>query len=444
MIDLSPELMTLLMFLGLLVGLFMGHPLAFVLGGLAVIFGLLGWGPSVFYMFMNRIWGIMDDYVLLAVPLFIFMAQFLDRSGVADDLFKALRYVMGPIRGGVALAVVLVSTVFAACTGIIGASVVTMGLLALPMMRRYGYDEEMCYGSICAGGTLGILIPPSIMLVVMASQGTLSVGKLFAGAVLPGIILSVLYLGYVAITCYFNPEKGPPLSREELDKVTRAQIAWMVLKSLVPPAILMLGVLGSIFFGIATPTEASGVGAFLAFLMVVAYGKFTWRGLYEAVNQTAKTTTMVIIILCGATCFTGVFLGIGGGDVVTDFVRGLGLGKWGTFWVMMAIVFLLGMFIDWIGIVLICFPLFLPIAKDLGFDPVWFVIMMAINLQASFLTPPFGYALFYIKGVDPDRIDMKRVYKGIVPFVILMIVGLAICAYFEEVVLWLPALIVES
>lgn len=444
MIDLSPELMTLLMFLGLLIGLFMGHPLAFVLGGLAVIFGLLGWGPSVFYMFMNRIWGIMDDYVLLAVPLFIFMAQFLDRSGVADDLFQALRYVMGPIRGGVALAVVLVSTVFAACTGIIGASVVTMGLLALPMMRRYGYDEELSYGSICAGGTLGILIPPSIMLVVMASQGTLSVGKLFAGAVFPGIILSVLYLGYVAVTCYLNPKKGPPLSREELDKVTRAQIAWMVLKSLVPPAILMLGVLGSIFFGIATPTEASGVGAFLAFLMVVAYGKFTWRGLYEAVNQTAKTTTMVIIILCGATCFTGVFLGIGGGDVVTDFVRGLGLGKWGTFWVMMAIVFLLGMFIDWIGIVLICFPLFLPIAKDLGFDPIWFVIMMAVNLQASFLTPPFGYALFYIKGVDPDRIDITRVYKGIVPFVILMIIGLAICAYFEEVVLWLPSLIVES
>ncbi|MGA6926209.1 MAG: TRAP transporter large permease subunit [Desulfosarcina sp.] len=444
MIDASPELLTLLMFIGLLIGLFMGHPLAFVLGGLAVIFGLLGWGPSVFYMFMNRIWGIMDDYVLLAVPLFIFMAQLLDRSGVADDLFQALRYVMGPVRGGVALAVVVVSTVFAACTGIIGASVVTMGLLALPMMRRYGYDEELCYGSICAGGTLGILIPPSIMLVVMASQATLSVGKLFAGAVVPGIILSLLYLGYVAITCYIKPEKGPPLSREELGKVTRAQVAWMVLKSLVPPAILMLGVLGSIFFGIATPTEASGVGAFLAFLMVLAYGKFTWQGLREAVTQTAKTTTMVIIILCGATCFTGVFLGIGGGDVVTDFVRGLGMGKWGTFWVMMAIVFLLGMFIDWIGIVLICFPLFLPIAKDLGFDPIWFVIMMAVNLQASFLTPPFGYALFYIKGVDPDGIDINRVYKGIVPFVLLMIVGLVICAYFPQMVLWLPSLLVES
>ncbi|MBN2284122.1 MAG: TRAP transporter large permease subunit [Deltaproteobacteria bacterium] len=443
MIDISPEMITILMFAGLLIGLFMGHPLAFVLGGLAVIFGLIGWGPSVFYIFMNRIWGTMDNYVLLAIPLFIFMAQLLDQSGVAEDLFKALRYLMGQTKGGIALAVIAVSTVFAACTGIIGASVVTMGLLAIPMMRKYGYDEEMSYGSICAGGTLGILIPPSIMLVVMASEATLSVGKLFAGAVVPGFILSALYMGYVAIRCYLKPELGPPISREERARVTNAQVAMMVLKSLVPPMILILGVLGSIFFGIATPTEASGVGAFLAFLMVIAYGKFSWQGLYRAVVQTAKTNTMVIIILCGATCFTGVFLGVGGGDVVTDFVMGLGLGKWGTFWVMMAIVLVLGMFIDWIGIVLICFPLFLPIAKEFGFDMIWFVIMIAVNLQASFLTPPFGYALFYIKGVDPDRIDIRKVYRGIVPFVLLMLLGLVICASFPGAIMWLPGLIVD-
>jgi len=443
MIDISPEMITILMFGGLLVGLFMGHPLAFVLGGLAVIFGYIGWGPSVYYMFMNRIWGTMDNYVLLAIPLFIFMAQLLDQSGVAEELFKALRYVMGQTKGGIALAVIAVSTVFAACTGIIGASVVTMGLLAIPMMRRYGYDEELSYGSICAGGTLGILIPPSIMLVVMASEATLSVGKLFAGAVFPGFILSALYMTYVGIRCYMNPELGPPISREERARITGAQLAFMVLKSLVPPMILILGVLGSIFFGIATPTEASGVGAFLAFLMVIAYGKFSWQGLYKAVVQTAKTNTMVIIILCGATCFTGVFLGVGGGDVVTDFVMGLGWGKWGTFWVMMAIVLVLGMFIDWIGIVLICFPLFLPIAKEFGFDPIWFVIMIAVNLQASFLTPPFGYALFYIKGVDPDRIDIRKVYRGIVPFVVLMLIGLVICAAFPDAIMWLPGLIVD-
>jgi len=307
MIDISPEMITVLMFVGLLIGLFMGHPLAFVLGGLATIFGLLGWGPSVFYIFMNRIWGTMDNYVLLAVPLFIFMAQLLDRSGVAEDLFEALRYLMGQTKGGIALAVIAVSTIFAACTGIIGASVVTMGLLAIPMMRRYKYSDELTYGSICAGGTLGILIPPSIMLVVMASQATLSVGKLFAGAIFPGFILSALYMGYIAIKCYLKPELGPPISREERAQVTNVQVAMMVLKSLVPPMVLILGVLGSIFFGVATPTEASGVGAFLAFIMVLAYGKFTWQGLRQAVMQTAKTTTMVIMILCGATCFTGVF-----------------------------------------------------------------------------------------------------------------------------------------
>jgi tripartite ATP-independent transporter DctM subunit len=443
MIDISPELITGLMFVGLLLGLFMGHPLAFVLGGLAVIFGLLGWGPSVFYIFMNRIWGTMDNYVLLAIPLFIFMAQLLDQSGVAEDLFKVLRHVLGQTRGGIALSVILVSTVFAACTGVIGASVVTMGLLSVPMMKKYGYDESLTYGSICAGGTLGILIPPSIMLVIMASEATLSVGKLFAGAVFPGVILSALYMAYVAILCFVKPELGPPISREERAQVTNAQVAFMVLKSLVPPMILILGVLGSIFFGIATPTEASGVGAFLAFIMVLAYGKFTWRGLYNAVMQTAKTNTMVIMILCGATCFTGVFLGIGGGDVVTDFVLGLGLGKWGTFWVMMAIVLILGMFIDWIGIILICFPLFLPIAKQLGFDPIWFVIMIAVNLQASFLTPPFGYALFYIKGVDPEHIDIRKVYKGVIPFVVLMLIGLVICAAFPDAIMWIPNHIVD-
>jgi len=443
MIDLSPEWITILMFGGLLVGLFMGHPLAFVLGGLAVIFGYIGWGPSIFYLFMNRIWGTMDNYVLLAIPLFIFMAQFLDTSGVTEDLFVALRYLLGPIRGGIGLTVVVVSTIFAACTGIIGASVVTMGLLGLPMMLRYGYQKELSCGAICASGTLGILIPPSIMLVLMASEATLSVGKLFAGAVGPGLLLAILYLGYIAVRCFLNPKLGPPISKEERGEVTAIQIFWMVMKSLVPPMILIMGVLGSLFTGIATPTEASGVGAFLAFLMVIAYRKFSWKGLQEAVIKTAKTNTMVIFLLCGATCFTGVFLGIGGGDVVTDFVLGMGLGKWGTYWVMMGIVFVLGMFIDWIGIILICFPLFLPIAKELGFDQVWFVIMMAVNLQASFLTPPFGYALFYLRGIAPPGVELGHIYRGIVPFVALMLIGLALCTVFPQIVMWLPALLVE-
>lgn len=444
MIAISPEWLTILMFAGLLVGLFMGHPLAFVLGGLGIIFGLIGsWGPDIFALFPNRIYGMMDNYVLLAVPLFIFMAQFLDQSGVTEALFDALRYLLGPIKGGIGIAVILVCTVFAACTGVIGASVVAMGLLALPMMLRYGYDKQITCGAICAGGTLGILIPPSIMLVVMGSEASLSVGQLFAGAVIPGLILAALYTAYIAIRCYRNPKMGPPISQEELAQVTKMQIAGMVLKSLVPPVILILGVLGTLFTGIATPTEAAGGGAFLAFMMVLAYGKFSWQALYQAVVKTGRTSTMVLMVLIGATCFTGVFLGNGGGDVVTSFVLGLGFGKWGTLSVMMAIVFILGMFIDWLGVVLICFPLFLPIADQLGFDKLWFVVIIAVNLQTSFLTPPFGYALFYLRGIAPEGVETIDIYKGIIPYVILMLIGLVICTIFPQTITWLPTLVVK-
>jgi tripartite ATP-independent transporter DctM subunit len=318
-----------------------------------------------------------------------------------------------------------------------------MGLLGLPMMLRYGYDKQMSCGTICSGGTLGILIPPSIMLVVMGSEASVSVGQLFAGAVIPGIILASLYTGYIAIRCFRNPKAGPPISRDELAKVTKKQIAFMVLKSLVPPVLLIMGVLGTLFTGIATPTEASGGGAFIAFLMVLAYRKFSWKTLFMAIEKTAKTSAMVLVVLVGATCFTGVFLGNGGGDVVTEFVLGLGFGKWGTFLVMQGIVFLLGMFIDWIGIVLICFPLFLPIAEQLGFDKIWFVVIMAVNLQASFLTPPFGYALFYLRGIGIEGVETIDVYKGIVPFVLLMLFGLTLCVIFPQTVTWLPSMVVK-
>lgn len=443
MIDLSPETLTILMLAGLLLGIFMGHPIAFVLGGVGVIVGYIGWGPAIFGMLPARIYGVMDNYVLLAIPLFIFMAQFLDRSGITEDLFSALRYLLGPIKGGIGISVVVVSTIFAACTGIIGASVVTMGLLALPMMLRYGYDKKLASGVVCAGGTLGILIPPSIMLVVMGGQAQISVGKLFAAAIIPGIILSLLYVIYVTMRCIINPSIGPAVGLQERSEISNMKIVAMVSKSLLPPAVLILGVLGSLFTGIATPTEASGAGAFLAFLMVLAYRKFSWEGLYQATLNTAKASTMVLVIVVGASCFTGVFLAIGGGKVVTNFVLGLGLGKWGIFWLMMLIVFLLGMFIDWIGIVLICFPLFLPISADLGFDPVWFVMMIAINLQASFLTPPFGYALFYLKGINVPGINIFDIYKGILPFIFLMIIGLFICVIFPQTTTYLPSALVK-
>jgi len=439
----SAEFIVYGMFIGLLIGLFMGHPLAFVLGGLAVIFGYVGWGPSCFYMFINRTWGVMDNYILVAIPLFIFMAQLLDQSGVAEDLFDTMRYLFGPIRGGVAIAVVVVSTLFGACTGIIGASVVTMGLLAMPVMLKYGYNRQLASGAICAGGTLGILIPPSIMLVVMADQSALSVGKLFAGAIAPGLILSALYIFYILLRCWFVPHDGPALSKEEREAVSGKQLALMALKSLVPPMILILGVLGSIFTGIATPTEAAGVGAVIALAMTVAYGKFTRKGLYTAVINTAKTTSMVIVILVGAACFASIFLGSGGGQVVKGFILGIGFGKWGTFIVMMIILFILGMFIDWIGIVMITFPLFLPIAAELGFDKVWFVVTIAVMLQDSFLTPPFGYALFYLKGVAPPEVTTTDIYWGAFPFWRLMEVGLIIVVIWPQTILWLANVLVK-
>ena len=439
----SAEFITIGMFVGILIGLFLGHPLAFILGGLAVIFGYLGWGPSCFYMFLNQTWGIMDNYILVCIPLFIFMAQLLDQSGVAEDLFDTMRHLFGPLRGGIAVSVVVVSTLFGACTGIIGASVVTMGLLGMPVMLKYGYNKRLAAGCICAGGTLGILIPPSIMLVVMADQAALSLGKLFAGAVIPGLILSFLYISYVLIRCWFRPQDGPPLSKEERKAVSGKKLAIMTMKSLVPPMILILGVLGSIFAGIATPTEAAGVGAFLAFLMTLAYGKFTWHGLKTAVVNTAKTTSMVIIILVGASCFSSVFMGSGGGDVVKDFIMGIGLGKWGTFIVMMIILFFLGMFIDWIGIIMICFPIFLPIAAELGFDKVWFIVVIAVMLQDSFLTPPFGYALFYLKGVAPPEVTTSDIYWGAFPFWRLMEVGLIIVVIWPKTITWLASVLVK-
>jgi tripartite ATP-independent transporter DctM subunit len=439
----SAEFVAVGMFVGLLIGLFMGHPLAFVLGGLAVIFGYIGWGTSAYYMFLNQIWGTMDNYILVCIPLFILMAQLLDQSGVAEDLFDTMRYLFGPIRGGLAVAVVVVSTLFGACTGIIGASVVTMGLLSMPIFLKYGYDKRLACGSVCAGGTLGILIPPSIMLVVMADQSALSVGKLFAGAIVPGLILSAMYIIYIIIRCWIKPEQGPALSKEERAAMPGGKLVLKVMKSMVPPMILILGVLGSIFAGIATPTEAAGVGAVLAFGMTVVYGKFTWSGLKTAVINTSKTTSMVIIILACAACFSGVFMGSGGGDVVKEFIYGIGFGKWGTFIVMMVILFFLGMFLDWIGIIMITFPLFLPIAMDLGFDKVWFVVTVAVMLQDSFLTPPFGYALFYLRGVAPPEITTSDIYWGAFPFWRLMELGLIACVIWPKTILWLANTLVK-
>ena len=434
----SPELAAIGMFVTLVFFLFMGHPLAFVLGGVGVFFGFVFIGPHFFGIFMDRIFGTMDNFVLVAITLFILMGNFLAMSGVADNLFKAMRILLGPIRGGVGIAVVAVCIVFAACTGIIGASVVTMGLLAGPMLIRCGYSRELTMGTIAAGGSLGLLIPPSIMLIMMADQAGLSAGKLLMAGVVPGVTMGGLYMLYIAIRCGINPKVGPTVPATELAMIPVSRRITDALRYAVPPVVLIFCVLGAIFFGIATPTEAAGVGAFVGFLMALAYRKLTWNNFADCLYRTSRTATMVVIIIVGATCFTGVFLGLGGGRAIVDALLGLGLGKWGTYILIMAIYVVLGCFIDWIGIIMITFPIFLPLAQQLGFDPLWFVAMLAINLQISFLTPPFGYALFYLAGLKIDGVGLSNIYWGVVPFLVLQVLGVAICTLFPQVVLWLP------
>jgi len=446
----SVEFLTIAMFVSLILAISLGHPLAYTLAAIATLFGLIDNGfniPALFNQFENNCWGIMQNYVLVAIPLFILMAQLLDRSKVSDKLFEALYVVLGSIKGGLGLAVVVVCTVFAATTGIIGASVVAMGLLATPALMRKGYQKEMSSGIICAAGTLGILIPPSIMMVVYGGLTGLketSVGQLFAGAIFPGLLLSGLYFAYILLRCNINPKLGPPISKEEAGKFTASQKWGMTLKSLVPPLALILAVMGTILGGVATPTEAAGMGAAGAAILALLNRKLTWRVIRESCGATLKTTSMVMMLFIGGKFFSSVFLSMGGGDVVADVLIGSGLNRWLVLLIMMAIVFLMGMFIDWAAILLVTVPIFMPIAMELDFNPLWFAILMCVNLQTSFLTPPFGYALFYFKGVAPAEFTMMHVYRGIIPFVVLQLIGLVVISLVPSLTTWLPAIFFGS
>jgi len=442
----SLEMMTLAMFATLIVAIALGHPLAYTLAAVATLFGLIdnGWNIApLFDMFANNTWGLMNNYVLVAIPLFILMAQLLDRSRVADKLFETLFVVLGGLKGGLGLAVVVVCTVFAATTGIIGASVVAMGLLATPALMRKNYQKELSAGIICAAGTLGILIPPSIMMVVyggLTGMKETSVGNLFAGSIFPGLLLASLYFLYIFVRCTINPKLGPPISREEASKWSAVQKLVLTLKSLIPPMALILAVMGTILLGVATPTEAAALGALGALILAIFNGKFNWTVLRESAYATMQTTAMVMMLFIGGKLFSTVFLSMGGGDVVADVLVGSGLNRWLVLMIMMGIVFFMGMFIDWAAILLVTVPIFMPIAMELDFNPLWFSILLCVNLQTSFLTPPFGYALFYFKGVAPEGYTMGHIYRGIIPFVLLQVTGLLILAMFPVIVTWLPEL----
>ncbi|GAB6083321.1 TRAP transporter large permease subunit [Desulfuromonas carbonis] len=441
----SPEILTILMFGTLVLAIALGHPLAVTLAGVATLYGLIDNGfnvPALFDLFVNNAWGIFLNYTLVAVPLFIFMAQILDRSKVSEGLFDALYIVLGGLRGGLGLAVIVVSTVFAATTGIIGASVVAMGLMAGPALLRRGYDRGMSAGIICSSGTLGILIPPSIMLVVYGGLTGLketSVGNLFAAAIIPGLVISSLYMLYVGVRCAINPKLGPPIPLEERTH-TAAQKFTMTMKSFVPPFSLILTVMGTILAGVATPTEAAALGCVGAMVLAFFNRKLTWEVLTQASISTARTTAMIMALFIGGKLFSVVFLSMGGGDVVADALLGMDVSPYVVLAIMMAVVFFLGMFIDWAAILLVVVPIFTPIAMDLNFNPLWFAMLVCVNLQTSFLTPPFGYALFYFKGVAPPEYTMSDIYKGIIPFVVIQLVGLATMVTFPEIITWLPSI----
>lgn len=434
------EMLLLGMFLILILGLATGHPLGFVLGGVAVIFGLIGWGDAAFNIIVNQAYAVMNNYLLIAIPMFVLMANFLMYSGVADGLFESVRLIFGTLRGGLAVAVILVSTVFAATTGVVGASVLTMGLLAIPILDKYHYDRGLTAGVVCAGGSLGILIPPSIMLVTMASLAQISVGKLLLAAIVPGVFLSVCYIVYILISCALNKEKGPAMTREEIDAVPVAVRIKGCIVNLVPPMILILGVLGTIFTGTATPTEAAACGAFISLIMTFFYRKFSIKMLKESLVDTAKTCCMCFVIMIAANSFCAIFLGMNGAQMVAGFVHTMGLSGNMVFFFMLLLVFILGCFIDWIGIVAIIMPIFLPILDTYGFDRLFVCAVTAVVMQTCFMTPPFGYALFYIKGIMPSDWSMKDIYRGVIPFIIVVLVTVALTIAFPDIVLTLPSI----
>jgi len=443
MTPMSVEVLTLLMFLILMASITMGHPLAVTLAAVATIFGLIDNGfdfPGLLGLFAYNTWGIFLNYTLVAIPLFIFMAQILDRSKVSEGLFEALYIVLGGLRGGLGMAVIVVSTVFAATTGIVGASVVAMGLMAGPALLKRGYDKSLSAGIICSSGTLGILIPPSIMLVVyggLTGQKETSVGNLFAAAILPGLLLSGMYLLYVGVRCYLNPKVGPPIPAADRTATVMEKFT-MTMKNFVPPFGLILTVMGTILAGIATPTEAAALGCLGALLLALVTRKLDWNVITEASVSTARTTAMIMALFIGGKFFSVVFLSMGGGDVVADVLLGMDVSPYVVFFIMMAVVFFMGMFIDWAAILLVVVPIFTPIAMDLNFNPLWFAMMVCINLQTSFLTPPFGYSLFYFKGVAPSGYTMGDVYRGIIPFVAIQVVALVALVLFPEIITYLP------
>ncbi|WP_156289696.1 TRAP transporter large permease [Oceanobacillus salinisoli] len=431
-----------LMIVGLLIGIFSGYYLFAVLGGLGLIFGLLFWDYAVINLVTTSAFSTLGNYTMLAVPLFIFMGNIMEKSGLAGKIFHSLSLLLGRLKGGLAVAALIISLLFAASTGIVGATVVTMGLLFLPAMLDRKYDPKLATGVINSGGTLGILLPPSIMLIVYGPMAQISVGQLFYAVLIPGILLGIVYIIYVLIVAHVKPDSAPAIPKEELAKYTLKDKVIGVFH-ILPIAVIILAVLGSIWFGIAPPTEAAAIGSLAAMIVALCYGKLNIKVLKETVFNTLQTTSMIYAILFLGTFFVSVFMRLGGGDIVKEAFLSLSLGKWAILAIMLLVVFILGMLMDWIASLLIIVPIFTPIAADLGFDPIWFAAIICIMYQSSFITPPFAPAIFYLKGVAPKGVKTGDIMKGVIPFVLLQVFVLILCIIFPEIILWLPSKIIQ-
>jgi tripartite ATP-independent transporter DctM subunit len=444
MMTLSPEMVTILMLGGLILTVLTGFPLAMPIGTIAIAVGLLAFGTPVFDQVYQQIFAILHNYVLLALPLFVFMGVVLEYSLIADKMYDSLFLLFSGFRGGLAIITIILGTILAACVGVITASVTMLTTVALPAMVKRGYDRSLACGVICAGGSLGILIPPSVMLVIYGPMARVSVGKLFFGAMGPGVLLALLYISYVTIRCYLDPKLAPTVPPEER-AVPLSRKLKMVFVSLVPPAFIILSVLGVIYMGIAPPTEAAAIGSFAALILTIVYRRLTWSTLIKILRRSLNISSVVMFIGAASVAFTGVFLKAGGGKVVQEAVLATPGGRWGVFFMVMFIYFILGFFIEWLGIFFIMVPILAPIAPLLGFDPIWFGIMICVNLQMSFLTPPYAFAIFVLRGVAPPelRINSAEIIRGVWPFVILIIVALALCIAFPEIITWLPSKMIK-
>lgn len=434
----TPEVLAFVM-LGLIVfAIMIGIPVAFSLASFPLIFGFFMLGPRVFPMFGVQAFGVFLTYPFVAAPLFILMGALMERSGIADQLYESFYHLLGPLPGGLALATVAMATIFGACTGIVGAGVITIGLLALPSMLSRGYDKALATGSIMVGGGLGVTIPPSIMLILYGAASGVSIARLFVAAIIPGLLLGILYLVYIYIRARIQPSIGPPISKKE--RITGKKLVRMTLVSLVPPIFLILAVLGSIFFGIVSPSEAGSMGVLGAMILMVITGRFSRKALSESVTYTLRITTAILFICLGGKLFTGVFIGMGGDVGLRAFMQAFNLGTTGMILMMLFIIFIMGMVMDWIALIFILVPVFGPILQSIGVDHLFFAILFCTTLEISNMTPPFAYSVFYLKTITPPEVTIVDMYRGCVPFAIVDVLCTALLISFPQLVMWLPSL----